>query len=291
MGQVVANILYAAAGIFIVGISFSVIFSTARFFHFAHAAVITAGAYAYFAFLEWAGFPAFLSAILAVLVGAGLGWCIEATVYRAMRKKGASALILLLASLGIYIVLQNALSMLFGDDTKIVVGSATASTLSVFGAQVTTIQFLTVAIAVVVFFGKAHLLDRRRLGLGLRAVADSRELAKVSGIDYDKTMVVAFCLGSSLAGGVGLLRAFDVGMTPTMGLPMLLLGVVAVVIAGSGRVLGIALASLLIAALQEVSAWQLGTQWEETAAFLLLLGFLLVRPQGIFGRPLQKAKV
>ncbi|MHA1587863.1 MAG: branched-chain amino acid ABC transporter permease, partial [Candidatus Thorarchaeota archaeon] len=244
-----------------------------------------------FAFSEWLGFPMSVSVILAIAAGTGLGWCLEFAVYRSMRNKGTSPLILLLASLGLYIVLQNGISMLFGDDTKIISGSAIASSFGILGAKITGIQLIMIGVAVSVFLGKMLLVDRRRIGLALRAVADSPELAKVSGIDFDKTIGIAFCLGSALASSVGILKAFDVGMTPTMGLPMLLLGVVAVVVGGNGKVLGVAIASLLLATFQQAAGWQLGTHWEAAAAFLLLLVVLLCRPQGIFGKSLQKAKV
>jgi branched-chain amino acid transport system permease protein len=71
---------------------------------------------------------------------------------------------------------------------------------------------------------------------------------------------------------------------------MLLLGVVAVVLGGNGKTSGVAVASVFLASFQEIAGWQLGTRWEETAAFLVLLAFLLCRPQGILGRPLRKAE-
>jgi branched-chain amino acid transport system permease protein len=290
MEQLIANILYSASSIFLIGISFSLIFSTARFFHFAHAAVITSGAYVYFAFSQWMALPVFVSVALAIAAGIGLGLCLEMAVYRPMRDKGASPLILLLASLGLYIVLQNGISILFGDDTKVISGSAVAHSFGILGARITGIQLTLIGVAVAVFLAKMLLMDRTKVGLALRAVADSPELAKVSGIEFDRTMGMAFGLGSLLASAVGLLRAFDVGMTPTMGLPMLLLGVVAVVLGGNGKTSGVAVASVFLASFQEIAGWQLGTRWEETAAFLVLLAFLLCRPQGILGRPLRKAE-
>lgn len=291
MEQLIANICFSASTIFLIGISFALIFSTAKFFHFAHAVVITFGAYGYFVFFQWLSLPIPLSAALAIAAGTGLGWCLELAVYRPMRNHGASPLILLLASLGLYIVLQNGISMVFGDDTKVIGGSAVAPSFGILGARITGIQLTVIGVAVVVFFTKVLLVDRTRVGLALRAVADSPELAKVSGIEFDKTMGIAFFFGSFLASAVGLFRAFDVGMTPTMGLPMLLLGVVAVVLAGNGKALGVAIASLLLASFQQIAGWQLGTRWEEMTAFLLLLAFLLSRPQGILGKPLRKAEV
>ncbi len=284
LSQLIINIVYISSIIFLVGISFSLIFSTARFFHFAHAVVITSGAYGCYAFSELLGLSMPLSVALAILVATGLGWSLEFFVYRAMRRNGASPLTSLLASLGLYIMLQNVISIFFGDDTKVIADSAITPSFSILGAKITAIQLTMIGLAVATFCAKVFFIDRTKIGLALRAVSDSPELAKVSGIDFDITMGVAFCLGSFIGSVVGLARAFDVGMTPTMGLAMLLLGVVAVVIGGNGKTFGVAIASVLLASLQQLAGWQFGTLWEETTAFLLLLFYLLCRPQGLFGR-------
>ena len=291
MFQLLANILFTASSTFLVAISFSLIFSTTRFFHFAHAAVITVAAYGSYALLVECGIPLPISVTIGVLASAWLGWCLERIVYRPMRNSGTSSLILLLASLGLYIVLQNIVALLFGDDTKMIRGPAVASTVSIFGTRLTDVQVVTIATAIAIFLAKVYLIDKSRLGLSLRAVAADSELAKVSGIEFDRAMGVAFFLGSFLAGVAGVFRALDVGMTPTMGLPMLLLGVVAVVLGGVGKTLGVAMASVLLAFFQQLASWKFGTHWEEAAAFLLLLAFLLWRPQGILGKTLRKATV
>ncbi|MCG2756994.1 MAG: branched-chain amino acid ABC transporter permease [Desulfobacteraceae bacterium] len=291
MGQLFANILFSSCNIFLVAISFSLIFSTARFFHFAHAAVITIAAYVSFALSSYLGLPIFFSVLLGLVATALIGWGLELVIYRPMRRREASPLVLLLTSLGLYILLQNVISLFFGDDTKIIASSAITPAFSIIGVKLTGIQLTVIFTSFAVFFAKTFLIDKTRLGLTLKAIADDPELAKVSGIDYDSAMGVAFGMGSLLAGATGLFRAFDVGMTPTMGLPMLLLGVVAVVVGGNGKTLGIAVASFLLAFCQQIAGWKFGTQWEETIAFILLLTFLLYRPHGIMGKQLRKATV
>ncbi len=291
MEQLAANILFSASAIFLVGISFSLIFSTARFFHFAHAAVITIAAYVFFFLSSYLGLPIFCSVILGLGATALIGWGLELVIYRPMRRRESSPLVLLLTSLGLYILLQNMISLFFGDDTKIITSSVVTSAFSIIGVKLTGIQLTVIFTSFVVCFAKIFLIDKTMLGLTLKAIADDPELAKVSGIDYDSAMGVAFGMGSFLAGAAGLFRAFDVGMTPTMGLPMLLLGVVAVVVGGNSKTFGIAIASFLLAFCQQIAGWKFGTQWEETTAFILLLAFLLYKPHGIFGKPLRKATV
>ena len=235
------------------------------------------------------GLPIFFSVILGLGATVLIGYGLEFVIYRPMRRRESSSLALLLTSLGLYILLQNVISLFFGDDTKIITSSAVTPAFSIVGIKLTGIQLIVIFTSFVVFFAKTFLIDKTRLGLTLKAIADDPELAKVSGIDYDSVMGVAFGMGSFLAGATGLFRAFDVGMMPTMGLPMLLLGVVAVVVGGNGKTLGIAVASFLLSFCQQIAGWELGTHWMETASFLVLIGFLLWRPQGIQGNPLRKA--
>ena len=291
MAQFLMNITYSAAAIFLVAISFSVVFSTTRFFHFAHAAVIVVAPYVCYELSTKCGIPLGISMAIGLFASAWLGWCLEKIVYRPMRNSGSSALILLLTSLGLYIILQNTVALIFGDDTKMISGSEAVSTISLYGARLTGVQVATIISAITLFFAKIYFIDRSKLGLSLRAIAADPELAKISGIEFDRAMGVTFFMGSFMAGLAGLFRALDVGMTPTMGLSMLLLGVVAVVLGGVGRTLGVAMASVLLAFLLQIASWQFGSNWEEATAFLVLLVILLWRPQGIFGKRLKKATV
>ncbi len=291
MAQLIANILFTASGTFIVAIGFLVIYSTARFFHFAHAAVITCGAYFCFVANGWLHIPMLGSVLIAVIAAGVMGWLLNGGIYRQMRKRFASSLILLVSSLGLNIVLQNVVSISFGDDTKLL-GAWTVDSGSTFlGARLTSIQITTVFTALVVFVVMAAIFSKLRLGLMLKAVADNPELSEYSGIRREKVLSYAFVIGSGLAGLSGCLIALDVGMTPTMGLPALLMGVVAIIMGGTRRVSGIATASVLLAVFQQIAGWYLGSHWQEVAAFLLLLAFLGLKPEGIWGRPVRRASL
>ena len=109
MTQVFINVLIAASIYILVGISFSMIYSTARFFHFAHGAVFTYGAYGAWLAKVYLGFPILISVCSGVVVAAAVGVGLELLIYRPLRRKGTGALVLLLASLGMYVVLQNVL--------------------------------------------------------------------------------------------------------------------------------------------------------------------------------------
>jgi branched-subunit amino acid ABC-type transport system permease component len=281
--QLLINVVHAAAPILILGLGFSVIFSTARFFHFAHAILYTVGAYFVFVFEVKMGSPTWIAIPLALLAAASVGCLIELLVYRPLRRRKASPLILLLASLGLYIVLQNAISMIFGDDTKIIRSAGIQASIGIFGAQIAPIQLATIFLSLALLLTLTLLLRKTRIGRNIRAVASDAVLADLSGIDSNRIILIVMGLGSLLAAAAGILVALDVDMTPTMGMQPLMLAVVATIVGGIRNLWGVALASLLLASAQQLTAWQIGAQWQECTAFVILAAFLLSWPKGLSG--------
>lgn len=103
--------------------------------------------------------------------------------------------------------------------------------------------------------------------------------------------MVAFLIGSATAGVAAALLAYDTGMTPTMGFRTLLMGMVSVIIGGIGSIPGIAIGALLLGAAQHLTAWWMSSKWQDAIVFVILILFLLFRPQGFLGKPLRKASV
>jgi len=289
--QIIINILLISSNYLLIAVSFLFIYNVVNFFHFSHAVVFTFGAYFTYFFKVWLGLPLFFSIILAVVCCAVLGCIMEIAVYRPLRDKNASALILLLASLGMYIVLQNVISMVFGDDTKSVRSGVVREGLNVLGARITPVQILIICTSIVLVILAALFLRKTKTGKAMRAVSNDPELADISGIKSDRVITYAFAIGSALAGIAGILVALDVDMTPTMGMNALLMGVVAMIIGGVGSIPGIALGSLLLGTAQHLGVWKISTQWQDAIAFIILLVFLLFRPQGFLGKKIKKAAV
>ena len=291
ISQLILNAVLTGSVYVLVALGFALIYGTTRFFHFAHGVVFTAGAYFTFLFKTWLGFPLSISILLAILLSTLLGCLMELSAYRPLRRKGASSLLLLLASLGMYIVFQNVISMVFGDDTKSIRSGVVKEGLNVFGARITPIQILIICVSVVLVVAVVLFLKKTKMGKAMRAVANDPELASVSGIDSDRVILWTFAVGSALAGVAGILVALDVDMTPTMGMNALMMGVVAVIIGGVGSIPGVALGALLLGMAQHLGVWYISSQWQDAIAFIILAAFLLFRPQGFLGRRIKKATV
>jgi branched-chain amino acid transport system permease protein len=291
ISQILLNALIAGSVYALVGIGFSLIYGQTRFFHFAHGAVFASGAYAVFFFMEVCRIPFPASVALAIAFTAGLGILLDLCFYRRLRRKGASAIILLLVSLGVYVAFENLISMCFGDQAKSIRLGAVYEGINVLGGRITLIQMAMISTSILLVVILAWLQGKTRIGRVMRAVACDPVLAAVSGIESDRVILWTFALGSALAGGAGILVALDVDVRPTMGMNPLMMGVVAVIIGGVGRISGVALGALLLGLAQHLGVWKIGSQWQDAIAFVILLVFLLFRPQGFFGKKEKKARV
>jgi branched-chain amino acid transport system permease protein len=111
------------------------------------------------------------------------------------------------------------------------------------------------------------------------------------GLDCDRVIASAFAIGSALVAIAAILSGYDTDLTPLMGFKAILMGVVAVIVGGIGSIPGAFLGGLLVSSIQQVAAFELPIQLQYGVLFAVLILFLLLRPQGIFGRPPKRASV
>ena len=288
MLQVFINGLIAASWFALIGIGFGLIFQVTKFFHFTHGIVFTSGAYFAFLFTK-CSLPLYVSIFLAIIIAALLGASFELLVYRHIRHR-SSLLVLLLASLGIYILIQNLISLGFGDST-VIIRTGIAKSVDVFTAKITSMQIITICISVALVITLELFQRRSKTAMFVRAVANDPELANVSGININRIILLVFILGSTLAGIAGILVALDVDMNPDMGMSALMMGMIATIIGSTGRTLGIVMGALFLGMAQHFGAWFIGSQWQNAIAFVILVIFLLFKPEGFLGKKIRSATV
>jgi branched-subunit amino acid ABC-type transport system permease component len=274
----------------LIGFSFSIIYFACIFFHIAHASVITAAAY--FVLLFHSFLTPFPFAVIAgVSLATFIGILCELLVYRQMRKKNLPSLAYLIASIGLYVVLQNTISLYFGDDTKVINTAEITVGHQIFGAYITTVQITTICVSLILFLVVNLFLYFTATGKSIRAVSSNPELCNIYGISSNKIILIAFALGSALAAIAGILSAMDTNMTPTFGFNLLLYGVVAMIIGGVGSTRGLLAGSLLVATAQHLAAFYLDTKWMDAVTYIILILFLIWKPLGFSGKRLKKVEV
>lgn len=287
--QIVANTLIAGGIYTLIALGFTLIYFTVRFFHLAHGAVYTLGAFTAYAVLIM--LPKGGNITLLAIVGIGVfvvtglvGLMMDRLLYKSFRRRRASGLVLLLLSFGLFVLLENCIGFLFGSQVRTPpAGLFPTAGFEFGGAVITSIQAVIVIFAFVMTMAAVMFVRWTRFGNAFRAVADDPILADTTGIDPERMIAFAFFFGSGLAGVAGMLVSFESNLDPAMGFAALLKGVIAAIIGGIGSFAGIPLGALFLSLAENVAAWFLPAAWKDSVAFGLLIIFLLFRPQGILG--------
>lgn len=283
MDQVLVNGLVTGCSYALVAYGFGLIYNTTRTFHFAHGATYAFCVYMFYSLKNIPGLPLWLAILLSITLTGVLGVLIDELTYRPLVKRKSALLLQLLSSLAVYMIIVNVIIMIYGNETK-VLSREIQRTVTLGRVILSEYQVATVICALTLLFLVALGLRITKLGKMIRALRDDSELISVLGVNQQHLRWLIFGLGSVLAGVAAILQGLDVGTYPHAGMIMFLNGAVAVIIGGKGIFEAGIFGALILGVLQTLAVWEFSARWEEAAAFLLLVFFLLWRPAGIFGR-------
>jgi branched-chain amino acid transport system permease protein len=296
------------------GIGLSMTYSILNFANFAHGDYLTAGAFAGWAVTYLiAGFGTVAAAdlvligvsgdasasdvgasvaatplaILAGLVAAivatiALALLVDRVVYRRMRDE--ENISLLFASIGIALMLRYAIVFVFGTrSSSLTVSASPEFTVPGVGLQVTTHE-LTLLVCTVLLMGGVHyMLQYTKLGTAMRAMADNRDLAAVTGIPTERIIRTTWIIGGGLTGAAGYLVTLETALVQfNTGWSLLLLIFAAVILGGIGSMYGAMFGGLTIGFASNVSLVWIPADFSTAAAFIVMIVVLLVKPEGLF---------
>lgn len=278
LNGIIAGSIYA-----LVALGFVVIYRTVKFFHLAHGAVYTAGAYfAYTGIILLKGDP-FLYFFLACCFCACLGIGIEKLIYHPLRNRKAPNLVLLLASFGVFIFLQNLIQLIYGAQILTLRTGPIKEGHHFLGAVITDIQIVILVVSCLLMGVLWLFIQKTKLGKAMRAVSDDIIAASVVGINPDKIILASFAIGSFLAGAAGILISLETNIEPTMGFMAILKGIIASIIGGIGSIPGAMFGGFFLGIVENLGIWKISAGWKDCIAFVILIIFLLFKPHGILG--------
>lgn len=263
----------------------SLIFGTTGLTNFAHAEMLTFGAIVAMIFaVDW-GWPMWIVIPAVVVVGAGLGWGLDAGLWRPLRRRGLGLVQLMIVSIGLSLAARYTFQFFIGGGTYQLPGAGAPKDI-VFGPiRLSSIDVLSMSVSIVLLVAVAFWLLRTRIGKATRAISDNPGLAAASGINVDRVIRIVWMLAASLAGVAGILWAyFRPGLKWDMGMHILLLIFAAVVLGGLGTAFGALVGAIIVGILVEISTLWIPPDLKYVGALVILILILLVRPQGILGR-------
>ena len=212
-----------------------------------------------------------------------LGVLFEWANHAPLTRKGASEGAHLIVSLGLYILIVQVVAMIWGNETR-TLRTGLDVPYAVGDTILTQSQLLMGGLGMLLLLAVLAMLYMTDVGLRLRALADNPTQFALYGYNVDAHRLLAFALAGALATVASLLTARDIGFEPHTGLNVTLLAIVAVIIGGRTSLVGPIIGGLLLGLIRAQVVWHFSARWQEAATFLVLALFLLIRPQGLFGR-------
>jgi branched-chain amino acid transport system permease protein len=264
----------------LVALGLTLIYGVLVQINFAHADVVTIGAFAAYFFTFALGGNYLVSIAVALVIGAALGWLVNAAIFAPLR--GRSELLPLIATIGISILLQNAMLLAFGPIPYAFDSPYSNAVLRLWGGTFITWQNL---IIITVSAGTVALLYAFMkftfMGKALRAVAQDRETAGLMGINPNQLVMLTFVIASALAGMGGAMLGPILVLTPFAGTTVIVKAFAIVIIGGFGNVEGTIIAGLLVGLIESYTTQLLNPGLTDIVVFGLLLLMLTLRPTGL----------
>lgn len=232
------------------------------------------------------GWPLVGALLAAALLTALMALLLDWALFKRLRLQGSITLVI--ASFGAALALRNALLFVYGgipryysQDLQLAIPFVPRSVAG--GLRITPDQIFVLALTAVTVIALHLFMTRSTLGRSMRATSHNPQLARVSGIDPDRVMRSTWVLGAVLAAVAGVFAGLTVQLRPTLGLDLLLPLFAAVILGGIGSVWGAVIGGLVVGLAESAAVSLVGAEWRAGAAFVVLIGILLVRPSGLFG--------
>ncbi len=278
-------------------IGLSLIFGVLRIPNFAHGDMMTSGAY--IALLVVGLLPLgaplapfsfgyeFLVALLVAMPLVGLlGYGLDRMVFRRLRSRRSPPVIMAMAALGSAFLVRSLIYVFWGADFVFFYTGRPRPAFELFaGIRVRPDQLFILGLALVMIVLVYLLLERTKMGKAMRATADNAELARVTGIDTEGVIRWTWIIGGSLAGAGGVMYGLDAQLRPEMGWWLLLPLFASVILGTIGNAYGALAGALVIGIVWQVSTAFLNPAYGPGVAFVVLILVLMLRPEGIFGKP------
>lgn len=278
--QLLANGLVNAALFSMLAVGFGLIWRSLRVFHLAFGGLFVASGYIFRTLSVRVGWPPWMAGLATIFLAAIMGWLIELGLYRPFFKRKAASGAILIASMGVLVMLENIIAMIFGNELQ-TIPRAISPVVQIGTIRLTTLQlwgFGLGAISVTVLW---ILVRRLRTFKAMWAMGDQPELISVLGLPLYRLRAMAMAVGTAMAAIPACVITLDLGIDPFVGMSYLLIAAVAVLAGGADAYRGWVTGAVVLAVLQSLVVWKFSARWMDMVTFGLLVAMLVFRPSGL----------
>ncbi|HEX6123249.1 MAG TPA: branched-chain amino acid ABC transporter permease [Ktedonobacterales bacterium] len=281
----------------LVALGYTLVYGIIELINFAHGDVFAWGAVATAFVLELMGFNNFsaslsglsLIGVMALLLVVGMAFCgglnfvIERVAYRPLRR--APRLAPLIAAIGVSFILETVIQLTRGGGFIEYPTLFPAGGIHLGGVIIKYLDIFILALAIVLMYLLNRLIQKTKIGRGMRATAQDPEAASLMGVNINRTISFTFIVGGALAGAGSVMYGLALsGVKYNTGFEAGLIAFAAAVLGGIGNIYGAVLGGLLIGIIQSYTVLAMGAQWSDVTAFAVLVLIFVFRPSGLLGQ-------
>ncbi len=284
--QLLFSALVLGALYALIALGLNLVYGTMRLLNIAHGDLVMIGAYAAFWLFTLTGISPLIGLPVIAVLTAGVGVALYSVLFRGQLEGTQSVAQLeansLLLFFGISVVLQNVMALAFTASPRAY--RHLDDVYHVAGVAMTGNRVATLLIAVLVLAGVVIFLKSTIYGLAVTALIQSRDAAKVVGINVSQVQVGSFALGFGVAGIAGALISMAEQISPFMGFPFTIAAFVVIILGGLGNIAGGIIAGVLLGFIEIYAVALTSATYRSILLYGIFVGVLLIRPQGLFGK-------
>ena len=282
MLQLIINGIVLGSIIALAAIGLTMVYGVLNFANFSHADFMALGAYIAFVLNVALGLNIILSFFIAIAIAGALGVLLDFLVWKPMRRKNADLVSLVIISIGLSLIVRNAIIFIWGGSTRNF-DLPVRRGIEMLGVTITHNQLIGLGTAILFMVLVHFFLKNTKLGKAMRAISDDINLARMSGIDSDKVIMWMWFIGIGLAGVAGILYGLETTIRPNMGWFLILPMFAAVILGGIGNPYGAMVGGMVIGLSQELSMLILPSEYKMGVSLGIMILVLLFKPKGLFG--------
>jgi branched-chain amino acid transport system permease protein len=268
----------------LIALGISMIVRATDILHFAQGELVMIGCMAGLSAYWLNSMPFAFVLVFGMLGGAAAATLIEVCAYRPLRARNVPLINIVIATLGISMILQNGARLVWGSEPLPYPTMFASSGISL-GGTVISPQFVWILVLSLAMMGGLILFFRfTRTGLAMQAAAQDADAAQLMGISVERTTTATFALAGLMAGAAGVLLGSLFFASFNMGFVSGIKAFVAATLGGLGSIAGAIVGGILFGLIETFAGMVISTAYKDAIGMVVLIGILLLAPNGLFGR-------
>lgn len=268
-------------------IGITLTFGILRFANFAHGEIMTLGAYFAYSLVQLTSLHPLVVMPIAMLLTIVVVIGLDRAFYKPFRA--SPVIMVVIASFGLMLMVRSVIQFFWGVQLKAMIPGIQRPLIFFDSLRISPKHIMIIVAALVLVYAVHYLLSRTKIGKAMRAMSDSPELARLTGIDTEKVILTTWIVGAALATAAGVFLALDTHVETMMGFKLLLPMFAAAILGGVGKPYGAVAGGLIIGLAEELSSYPwigtgplLNPGYKAGVAFAIMIAMLIWRPSGLF---------